>query len=135
MSLFKEFKALWPDIDQSAYQPGFPTDLISPEKAEEVIKFCREQLAQFQPRDDYRQGLELIILSLGGDKGTITFKEPPPEHHARWMSKLSYPFQIYLFRAFIVLTDAEMKGILMLCQFLVLIYVKYWYTCHQPIDN
>ena len=50
-------------------------------------------------------------------------------HHARWMSKIIYAFKIYLFRDFIVLTDAELNGLLLLCQFLLLIYVKYWFLC------
>ena len=63
VSLFKEFKHLWPEIDQTAYQPGFRTTIISQEVAED-IKFCREQLHQFQPRYNYREVLEIIIYYL-----------------------------------------------------------------------
>ena len=129
MSLFKEFKDLWPEIDQTAYQPGFRTTIISQEVAEDITKFCREQLHQFQPRDDYREVLEIIIIALGGEARDIKLKEPGPMHHARWMSKIIYAFKIYLFRDFIVLTDAELTGLLLLCQFLLLIYVKYWFLC------
>ena len=59
----------------------------------------------------------------------MTFKEPGPMHHARWMSKALYALKIYLFRDFIVLTSAEMEGIVMLCQFLLLIFIKYWFLC------
>lgn len=44
---FKEFKDLWPEIDHT-YQPGFPPDIISQEKAAEIIQFCRDQLQQFE---------------------------------------------------------------------------------------
>ena len=119
---FKEFKDLWPEIDHT-YQPGFPPDIISQEKAAEIIQFCRDQLQQFEPRDDYREVLEVTILALGGEVGNITIKEPGPMHHARWMSKFIYAFKVYLFRAFMILTDAEMTGTVLCC----VIYVKYWF--------
>nr|XP_012144553.1 PREDICTED: LOW QUALITY PROTEIN: uncharacterized protein LOC105662954 [Megachile rotundata] len=60
----------------------------------EKINFCLYHLRQKQPRDDYKEFLELIIIFLGGSlpRGN-TFHVPGAFHHARWMAKLTYTFK------------------------------------------
>ena len=43
------------------------------------------------PRGDYREFLQLVVVSLGGEREEgFTFKVPGSDHHARWMSKGIY---------------------------------------------
>ena len=54
--------------------------------AEDIINFSEHQLQTFQPRDDYRELLELTIMFLGG-KSTFSIKTPGALHRSRWMAK------------------------------------------------
>ena len=61
-----------------------------------------------QPREDYRESLELIIIFLGGTPPrSISFRGLGASHHARWMVKAIYCLKIYLFRGEFTLTKEE----------------------------
>lgn len=57
---------------------------ISLEECEEIMGFCEEQLKEKQPRHDYKEFLELVVLFLGGN---ITSSLKVPEQsttHDGW---------------------------------------------------
>jgi hypothetical protein len=83
-----------------------------------MISFTQKQLKQFQPRDDYKELLNLTIIFLGGtpEKG-ISVRTPAGRHRARWMAKAIYSLKVYLFREQIKLTKREEKGIRKICVF------------------
>ena len=59
-------------------------------KAKEIIDFCKEQLSVIQPRDDYKELLQLTLLLLDRDSSHLTFYLPGAYHKARWMAIAIY---------------------------------------------
>ncbi|GBP21071.1 hypothetical protein EVAR_11102_1 [Eumeta japonica] len=56
------------------------------------------QIETFQPRNDYKELLDLLCIFLGGTPpGGIKFKAPGAAHHARWLAKAIYCLKIYMF--------------------------------------
>lgn len=80
-----------------------------------------------QPREDYKEFLELTILFLGGTpRRNYIFRVPGAFHHAGWMAKAIYCLKIYLFRKEFILTSEKATGIRDICIFLVNLYLKAW---------
>ena len=98
------------------------TDII-----DERIIFCKDQLQIFQPRDDYRELLELSIVFLRVPMRGISFRAPAGQHRARWMAKAIYALKIWMFRDQFRLTKREEKGIRDICLFTVRLYITAWY--------
>ena len=48
------------------------------------------------PRCDYKELLELVIIWLGGELKSFSFKFPGADHHARWLSKGIYYMKLAL---------------------------------------
>lgn len=90
-------------------------------------------LDDIQPRDDYRELLELSVIILGGvpDRG-IKIQRPEAMHRARWMAKAIYAVKIHLFRRQFKLTAAEGSGILRVAVFVVSIYITAWFKAPLP---
>ena len=131
--LFKQFKARWETIDKTAYQVApddehlrqhLPKDLI-----QQVTSFATSQLTNHQPRDDYKEFLELALLFLGAvpPRG-VRFLAPGAYHHACWMSKALYTIKIWLFRAQIKLTAQEERGMREISLFVVTVYLEAWFS-------
>ncbi|XP_063547373.1 uncharacterized protein LOC134754858 [Cydia strobilella] len=129
--LFKRFKKNWTHINPKDYK-----NVISdPESAKYVenissgmISFAQDQLREYQPRDDYRELLNLTIIYLGGipDSG-VAFRMPAGLHRARWMAKAMYCFKLFMFRHQFKMTKREEKAVKDICTFTAVIYVKYWF--------
>lgn len=79
-----------------------------------------------QPREDYREFLELVIIFLNGTVPKFSFRAPGAFHHARWMAKAIYSLKIFLFRDQFTLTTDEKNGIRQICIFLSKLYLKAW---------
>ena len=90
--------------------------------------FAEKQLKDCQPRDDYKELLNLTIIFLGGvpNKG-ISFRAPAGLHRARWMAKAIYCLKLFMFREQFKLTKRELKVITEICVFVVIIYVRWWF--------
>jgi len=97
---------------------------------DEPIDCFRTQLRQFQPRDDYKELLQIALLFLGvpAEEGQHILA-PGAYHQARWMAKLIYCLKIYIFRSQFNLTTRELSSLREFNVFVVLIYLKAWYTC------
>ena len=66
--LFKRFKSKWQLIDRNRFIPGVHDDFtaeVFTDTKDEVLKFANFQLQHNQPRDDYREFLQLAIIFLG----------------------------------------------------------------------
>jgi hypothetical protein len=87
------------------------------------------QLEALQPRDDYREFLELCMIFLGQipTRG-VHFQSPGAMHRARWLAKVLYSIKIWLFRDQFKMTKTELKGISAIAAFGVIIYLKAWIT-------
>ena len=67
-----------------------------------LIKESKMLLLEKQPRADYQELLELILLILGEKTihcKKLTFKKPGAVHKARWMSKVLYSLKIWMFQS------------------------------------
>jgi hypothetical protein len=65
--IFKRFRGQWSCIDQKRYEDAFSDKFAASELADvrdNVITFC-EQLQDYQPRDDYRELIKLMLIFLG----------------------------------------------------------------------
>lgn len=131
IQIFKRFQNRWHRINQEDFKPVNTDPEILPHVEEvttAMIAFAAHQLTQFQPRDDYKELLNLIIVFLGGtpERGA-SFRAPAGLHRGRWMAKSIYALNLYLFREQLKLTKRELKGIKDICIFTVTIYAKYWF--------
>lgn len=135
--LFKRFKKFWPQINSQEFEPAttdpLASDIIT-DFAQEIITFSKDQLQKFQPRDDYKELLELNIIFLGGTlEKKLSFKAPAGVHRARWMAKAIYSLKIYLFRSQFQLTKREETGIRNICIFSAAIYIKNWFQATSAV--
>lgn len=66
--IFKRFQSGWQNINKENYQNGMTDKEVAsallPEK-EEILTFVRKMLVQQQPRNDYKEFLELCLIFLG----------------------------------------------------------------------
>ena len=94
-----------------------------------ILCFATQQLQSQQPRDDYREFLELSIIYLcrAPPRG-IRFQAPGAMHHARWLAKVLYAVKMWLFRAQFRMSKSEEKAISEIAAFGVTVYLKAWMT-------
>jgi len=135
IALFKRFQGQWQFIDQEKFEiltvDENEQEFVS---VDDTILFAKEQLKKYQPRDDYKELLELSIIALGGvpERG-IRFRLPGALHRARWMAKAIYGTKIFLFRKQFKLTKREEKGMRNLTVFVIGIYIKHWFTAPSAV--
>lgn len=132
ISMFKTFASTWNSLDKSKFKPGFDRYNIAPEISADLLLFCMQQLEISQPRDDYKELLELSVIVLGGMPNLqVKFKRPGPIHHARWMAKAIYALKMWLFRDSIEITENERLCILEFSLFVIIVYLKPWFSARQ----
>jgi hypothetical protein len=110
---------------------------------EETVEFLLRQLARKkQPRDDYRELIQLCLLNLGEtdpSPGRVRFNIPGAYHRARWMAKGIYCLKILAFRTQFKLTSHELQALKRICIFTVTLYVKAWFqapvSCDAPLND
>ena len=101
---------------------------------DEINAFASEMLRVSQPRDDYKELLELVLIFTGYMKNP-TFKIPRAMHRARWMSKAIYVLEIYLFWDEFPLVASEKNMIRRLSIFVSSIYIFGWYNAPFSIQG
>ena len=122
--LFKRFQQQWKFIDRDQFQ--VLEDNVT--EREEILTFCRMRLAIKQPRDDYRELLELTMIFLGATPSRgIRFMQPGALHRARWMARVIYAIKLCLFRSQFVMTKREEAGMKRFATFGVVVYVRAWF--------
>jgi hypothetical protein len=146
IEIFGNFREIWPRVDQSSYSTAMQdrrtAATVTPWK-DDIIQFALTQLEKFQPRDDYRELLELVVIFLGGTPARgISFRYPGAIHRARWMARAIYSIKMWLFRDQYKLqqragsrgtshSDKVWDHITKVCIFVTAVYVKYWYQCQS----
>ena len=74
-------------------------ELVQPVQ-DEITEFISNVLQDSQPRDDYREVLELAFIFLGKPPSRgVHFFAPGAMHHAQWMAKVLYSFKVWMFRS------------------------------------
>ena len=127
--LFKKFRKAWTNIDQLKFKSSTEDSYVSGklQDIDEKLDFCLYNIEQKQPREDYKEFLELMVVFLRGShpRGN-TFRVPGAFHHVRWMAKAIYTLKIYLFRQEFLLSSSEILEISDICIFLANLYIKAW---------
>jgi hypothetical protein len=128
VAIFKRFQHAWQFINHSEYETGADIDSIKACK-ESIVSFAINHLEMGQPRDDYRELLELAIIFMDDipPRG-VRFMAPGAMHYARWMAKAIYSFKMLMFKKQFSLTTREERGLRDICTFIVVVYLKAWYT-------
>ncbi|KAK2702040.1 hypothetical protein QYM36_019351 [Artemia franciscana] len=128
--LFKRFQDYWRFIDTDKYETGIAADdvaRLADDFKQSTIDFANKHLEQSQPRDDYKEFLELVLIFLGATPARgVRFMSPGAMHHARWMSKVIYSLKIWMFKAQFRLTLTDERGLHDVCVFAVRVYLKAW---------
>ncbi|KAI5751469.1 hypothetical protein M8J77_007769 [Diaphorina citri] len=131
--LLKKIEKAWPNIDKTKYDLGISNKNVEKHITSQFITDItadfKSKLAEFQPRDDYKELLELVLVFIGTlDGREVGFKTPGAISHARWMAKAIYCLKIYLFRGQFQLTVKELSALEAICIFLVRIYCQAWFN-------
>ncbi|XP_050545362.1 uncharacterized protein LOC126907801 isoform X1 [Daktulosphaira vitifoliae] len=135
--IFKRFQQAWNNLNKENFKPHIfdsnIKEMIEPE-LQKIIIFVENNLNTVQPRNDYKEFLELTLIFLGvKSHNSPFFHKPGAIHHARWMAKAIYSLKIYLFRDEFKLNSRETQGLRDVCLFLVLVYVDSWFTATSAI--
>src|SRR6218665_4181115 len=95
---------------------------------------CKLQLIMNQPRDDYRELLELTIIYLGGRPSrSMHFMQHGALHRARWMACVIYAIKISLFCSQFVMKKRELASIKRYSAFAVSLYVRPWFVANVAV--
>lgn len=134
--IFKRFQNAWAKLNKKQYDTGISNEIVKKHLPSEVIANItadfNTKLTESQPRDDYKELLQLVLVFVGALNGTeVEFKSPGAISHARWMAKAIYCLKIFLFRGQFKLSDEEHSALEAVCIFLVRVYCKAWFNAHK----
>ncbi|KAK2727038.1 hypothetical protein QYM36_007779 [Artemia franciscana] len=134
--IFTRYQQNWMFVDQSRFERGMSSDAVSTsvqDIEDSTTEFAKGYLRENQPRDDYREFLELVIIFLDSvlERG-IRFIAPGATHHARWLSKVIYSLKIWMFRGQFHLSKKEEKGLQDVCIFAARVYLRLWMRAPKP---
>lgn len=128
VQIFNKFREEWAEIKKKSFKSGMEDvhvkNILGDMK--DIVEFAFSTLKERQPRDDYKELLQLALVFLGESVPKFTFRMPGAFHHARWMSKAIYTLKIFLFREHFTLSDSEKDNVRDICIFIVKIYLKAW---------
>ena len=125
------FKKNWEKIDKNNFEILNLKPWMKHYRAK-VVPFLKSLLQSKQPRDDYREVIELVLLILGSPVENFTFKKPGAYHKARWMAPLIYGCKMFLFRKQLKTQLKKDKKFLENLErfsiFATLFYVEHWFA-------
>lgn len=132
--LFQKFRNSWQNIDQTRYKTGIEDQvvqrLLTSEQIERISAFAQDALRNLQPRDDYKELLQLTLIFLGVvSLRNISFRFPGAFHHARWMAKAIYCLKLFIFREEFGMAKEELEAVRDTSVFIVAIYIEAWFSC------
>jgi hypothetical protein len=141
--LFKRFQTAWPTMDSDNIANGL-SDVetaaafsTNQQLVDDAVLFAQEILqdGDSQPRDDYRELLEISLIYMGHlpPRG-MHLLAPGAVHRARWMSKAIYSLKIFLYRSQFTLTVREAALLRSFNLFICLVYLKAWFTAPQSVE-
>lgn len=132
VGLFRRLKSEWHSLfidynDLVLFNYNSVPDWME-EEARAVLQWGEAELEKGTwPRDDYKEFLELVVVSLGGHVKNFKFRLPGADHHARWMSKGIYYMKTWLLSHVFILTEEEKDQVSRIFNFTVVIYAKAWF--------
>lgn len=134
IAIFRRFQEKWPFIDQSNFETAVDSVEIISFK-DRIIDFAKTNLQMFQPRDDFKELLELVIIFLGGTPSRgVHFQAPGALHRARWMARIIYSFKMWMFKSQFKLKAAEEDGLLKFILFISEVYIQAWFEAPSSVS-
>ena len=137
---FVAFCKEWESLDKTSFRVPPITGRFLAGQRDEVRSYLETFLTNPDTnivRSDYREFALLALLFVGG-KTPDGFKlyAPGAYHHARWMAKVIYVLKIVLFRDQLgeIFEEDALDLMRDLAIFLVLFYVRYWFTCPSAVN-
>lgn len=133
---FKRFQERWEFLDHKSYRT-----LSDEEPLDNALELLRVQMIAFlqkvlldgnNPREDYKELLQLCLLFLGGSAGETRFRAPGAYHQARWMAKAIYTIKMTLFVDQLELPSRLQRGLHQVALFVSLLYIKNWHEALIP---
>ena len=132
--LFYKLQRQWNSLDKTSVTTASDTPSIKIEDSETLSAFkartvpvIMEALGQAQPRDDYKELLQLVLLFLGeATVDEIPLRRPGAHHHSRWMAKGIYALKLFLLQRQFQMTSDELEGITSVSLFVALVYARAW---------
>lgn len=120
-------------MDTTSYKSGledkYVKRILTPNHVQRITAFAQKALKDFQPRDDYKEFLELTLMFLESTPSPkATFIYPGAFHHARWMAKAIYCLKIFMFREQYPMTEEERLAVRDTSTFIVMLYFEAWFT-------
>jgi len=90
--LFQRFRGHWISIAPDRYEDAFSDEFVKLELTavcDEVISFCKQQVCDQQPRDDYKEFLTLTMIFLDSNipSSEAKFRALGPMHQADGFQK------------------------------------------------
>lgn len=100
-----------------------------------ILDFCLASMKVKQPRGDYLELLELVVLFLGGDtQDGIKFRRAGSVSRARWMARAIYILKIWMVNLNVDNIDLNlMNHFEKLALFISKCYVKYWFSLDNAV--
>ena len=83
IKLFQRFASAWETIDKSDYKSTMDDASVVTELEPmkiTMLKFIRHQQSTFQPRDDYKELLQLCLLFMGDEIKDVHINAPSAFH-------------------------------------------------------
>ena len=131
VAIFRRLKSSWHSLEID-YEHLSKFDYSSVpswmgEQGKAVLAWAESELAKNTwPRADYKELLVLTIVCLGGVIPGFEFRQPGPDHHARWMSKAIYILKIALLVDVFKVTAEEKIQVNETSKYILIFYVKHW---------
>lgn len=92
-------------------------------------------LQEKQPRDDYKELLELLLLFVGEiPPGGVKFRYPGTVSKVRFMMIGIYSLKMFLLRNHYPMTAAQKKGLMLLCVYVFKVHARAWFTASQVVS-
>jgi hypothetical protein len=120
VALFRRFKSEFFSLaldDQSEFRTLELDSLPSwmQVEARRVLEWALASLySDTWPRADYNSCLLLLVHVLGGKLKCVVLRYPPPDHHARWMSKVNNHY-CFIIITTIIIMDHYHTGVTFSC--------------------
>ena len=137
VALFRRLRDEWRSLDINLDNlvlwdwDSAPEDLQM--LAKDVLEWGQSHLEQGTfPRDDYRELLQLIVITLGGTVEGFSFRFPQADSNARWMAKAIYNLKLRLLSNIFMMTPEENSFVRLISEFVCCVYAKYWFTTPLP---
>lgn len=139
IKIFVTLQQRWDFIDKDIFSDCMNHKIVKkiiPESIrEDLIIFLKGQLENMQPREDYKELLQLSLIFLGDrSEPHPAIKAPGAINRARWMMQIIYSLKICIFKNQIqsFVSNSKIDALLEFNSFILRVYIKNWYLCQCP---